>query len=514
MISLNHIALKRRTRRALGGVKLTEALLNVTGLKKQFGGVTALSDGRFRLEPGSVHALCGGNGAGKSTFLTIVMGIQDRDAGTITVSGRDVTFAKPSDALAAGISIIEQELSPVPAMSAAENIFLGREPLGMLGRVDFKSMNAAAQQLLDDLHFDIAATTLMMDLSVAEVQLIEIAKALSYDAEVIIMDEPTSALGEAEADQLFAAIGRLKAAGKGIIYVSHRLSEIFEIADTYTVFRDGAFVESGAIADVTRESLIQMIVGRPLTEEFVKENTPTSDVSLSVKSLNTQGWVKDVSFDVCKGEILALYGLMGSGRTEIFDRLFGLSLDEGGSIEMFGKPSGFMSPDQAIAAGLGYVTEDRKESGLVLSGDVRSNICMAQLGQLASGPVMRTSREADAASQMIEKFQIKTATDRLEVSGLSGGNQQKVVLGKWFLTGPKILLLDEPTRGVDVGAKREIYRIISDFARAGGTVLMISSETDEVLGMADRVIVMRDGRISGELSRDELSAETLLHLAA
>lgn len=493
---------------------MSEALLHVTGLKKQFGGVTALSDGRFTLQPGSVHALCGGNGAGKSTFLTIVMGIQKRDAGTIRVKGRDVVFSKPSDALAAGISIIEQELSPVPAMSAAENIFLGREPLGLFGRIDFKSMNAAAQKILDELHFEISATTLMMDLSVAEVQLVEIAKALSYDAEVIIMDEPTSALGEAEADQLFAAIGRLKAAGKGIIYVSHRLSEIFEIADTFTVFRDGAFIDTGAIADVTREALIQMIVGRPLTEEFVKENTPTREISLSVRALNADGWVKDVSFDVHKGEILALYGLMGSGRTEIFDRLFGLSPDEGGRIEMLGAPSRISSPEQAIAAGMAYVTEDRKESGLVLTGDVRSNICMAHLSQLATGPVMRTAREAEAAARMIDTFQIKTATDRLDVSNLSGGNQQKVVLGKWFLTDPKILLLDEPTRGVDVGAKREIYRIISDFARAGGTVVMVSSEIDEVLGMADRVLVMRDGRVSGELARAELSAETLVHLAA
>lgn len=493
---------------------MSEALLNVTGLKKQFGGVAALSDGRFTLQPGTVHALCGGNGAGKSTFLTIVMGIQARDAGTIRVKGRDVSFEKPSDALAAGISIIEQELSPVPAMSAAENIFLGREPLGRFGRIDFKSMNAAAQKLLDELHFDIAATTLMMDLSVAEVQLIEIAKALSYDAEVIIMDEPTSALGEAEADQLFAAIGRLKAAGKGIIYVSHRLSEIFEIADTYTVFRDGSFVQTGAIADVTREALIQMIVGRPLTEEFVKDNSPTQDVCLSVRELNAKGWVKNVSFDVHAGEILALYGLMGSGRTEIFDCLFGLSKNEGGTVEMFGAPCVIQSPQEAIAARMAYVTEDRKESGLVLSGDVRSNICMAQLSQLSSGPFMRASREASAAARMIETFQIKTDTDRLTVSLLSGGNQQKVVLGKWFLTDPKILLLDEPTRGVDVGAKREIYRIISDFARSGGTVLMISSEIDEVLGMADRVVVMRDGRVSGELARCELNAETLVHLAA
>lgn len=493
---------------------MTEPLLEAIGLQKHFGGVAALSDGQFTLQAGSVHALCGGNGAGKSTFLAIVMGIQDRDAGVIRVKGREVSFAKPSDALAAGISIIEQELSPVPAMSVAENIFLGREPLASFGRVDFRSMNAAAQKLLDELHFNISARTLMMDLTVAEVQLVEIAKALSYDAEVIIMDEPTSALGEAEADQLFAAVSRLKAAGKGIIYVSHRLSEIFQIADTYTVFRDGAFVNQGAMADVTRDTLIQMIVGRPLTEEFIKENTPTQDVALTVTGLNAQGWVRDVSFDVHKGEILAFYGLMGSGRTEIFDRLFGLSDDEGGELRLFGEPVTLRSPEDAIRKGLAFVTEDRKGSGLVLSATVRSNICMAQLAQLSSGPVMRRDREAKAARQMIDTFGIKTAGDQLDVSGLSGGNQQKVVLGKWFLTAPRVLLLDEPTRGVDVGAKREIYRVMSDFARAGGAVVMISSETDEVLGMADRVIVMRDGRISGALSRAELKAEALVHLAA
>jgi len=466
------------------------------------------------LQPGSVHALCGGNGAGKSTFLTIVMGIQKRDGGTIRVNGREVSFDRPSDALAAGISIIEQELSPVPAMSVAENIYLGREPLARFGRVDFKTMNANAQKLLDELHFDIAATTLMMDLTVAQVQLVEIAKALSYDAEVIIMDEPTSALGEAEADQLFAAIERLKAAGKGIIYVSHRLSEIFQIADSYTVFRDGAFVGDGAIADVTREALIQMIVGRPLTEEFVKENEPTDEIALSVSGLNAHGWVKDISFDVRKGEIVALYGLMGSGRSEIFERLFGMTEDEGGEVKLFGETTQITSPEDAIHKGLAFVTEDRKGSGLNLTGDLRENICMARLPALSRGPVMSRKREAAAAAQMIDTFKIKTASDRLTVSELSGGNQQKVVLGKWFLTEPKILLLDEPTRGVDVGAKREIYRVMSDFARANGAVVMVSSETDEVLGMADRVIVMRDGRISGELRRDELKAETLLHLAA
>lgn len=490
------------------------ALLEVKGVTKSFGGVTALSNGRFELRRGSVHALCGGNGAGKSTFLSIVMGIQARGSGTILRNGREVSFRSPGQALAAGISIIEQELSPVPAMTVAENIFLGREPLAGFGRIDFKTMNGRAQELLDSLHFDIDARTLMMDLSVAKLQLVEIAKALSYDAEIIIMDEPTSALGEAEADQLFAAIATLKSKGKGIIYVSHRLSEIFEIADSYTVFRDGAWVGSGAIAEVTREALIQMIVGRPLTEEFVKENIPGTKPVLAVRALSSTNGVRDVSFEVRRGEILAVFGLMGSGRSEIFERLFGLVEDMGGEIVLDGRPIRVTSPAEAIGHGFAFVTEDRKGSGLVLSASVRDNICMAHLGKLGTGPVMSARREADAARSMIDKFRIKTATDELAVSGLSGGNQQKVVLGKWFLTEPKVLLLDEPTRGVDVGAKREIYRVMSDFAAAGGAVVMVSSETDEVLGMADRAIVMRDGRIAGELARADLSADRLVHLAA
>lgn len=490
------------------------ALLEVKGVTKSFGGVTALSNGRFELRRGSVHALCGGNGAGKSTFLSIVMGIQARGSGTILRNGREVSFRSPGQALAAGISIIEQELSPVPAMTVAENIFLGREPLAGFGRIDFKTMNGRAQELLDSLHFDIDARTVMMDLSVAKLQLVEIAKALSYDAEIIIMDEPTSALGEAEADQLFAAIATLKSKGKGIIYVSHRLSEIFEIADSYTVFRDGAWVGSGAIAEVTREALIQMIVGRPLTEEFVKENIPGTKPVLAVRALSSTNGVRDVSFEVRRGEILAVFGLMGSGRSEIFERLFGLVEDMGGEIVLDGRPIRVTSPAEAIGHGFAFVTEDRKGSGLVLSASVRDNICMAHLGKLGTGPVMSARREADAARSMIDKFRIKTATDELAVSGLSGGNQQKVVLGKWFLTEPKVLLLDEPTRGVDVGAKREIYRVMSDFAAAGGAVVMVSSETDEVLGMADRAIVMRDGRIAGELARADLSADRLVHLAA
>lgn len=299
-----------------------------------------------------------------------------------------------------------------------------------------------------------------------------------------------------------------------MVYVSHRLSEIFDIADTFTVFRDGAFIADGPMADTNRDQLIQMIVGRPLTEEFIKENTPTDIAMLSLTDAGSAARIADIDLTAHAGEILVLYGLMGSGRSEVCERIFGLADAPTGQMAIMGKAVDITSPAQAIAHRIAFVTEDRKGSGLVLSGHVRENICLAQLKQLSHANIMSTRKEAGAAQQMIDKFAIKTATDLLEVSNLSGGNQQKVVLGKWFLTDPKILLLDEPTRGVDVGAKREIYKIISDFAADGGTVLMASSEIDEVLGMADRVIVMREGRIAGEINRADLSAEKLVHLAA
>ncbi len=491
------------------------ALFEAEDLRKSFGGVAALRDGRLRLDAGSVHALCGGNGAGKSTFLKIVMGLEARDAGTLRLDGREVRFASPREALAAGVCIIEQELSPVPAMTVAENVFLGREPLRAFGRVDFPRMNAAARELLARLGFPIPPERLMMDLTVAQLQLVEIAKALSHDARVIIMDEPTSALGEAEADQLFQAVARLKAQGKGIIYVSHRLSEIFRIADRFTVFRDGAHVAEGDMAGVTREALIQHIVGRPLAEEFVKRNRPRPETVLAVEGLSRGRLLRDVSFTARRGEILGLYGLMGAGRTEILECLFGLAPDRtGGHVAIEGRPVRVRTPREAIGHGLALVTEDRKGSGLVLSQSVRANIVMAGLEGLSNGPAMSVRREKGAAKRMIEMFGIRAATDQLDVSGLSGGNQQKVVLGKWFLTEPRILLLDEPTRGVDVGAKREIYRIMSDFAEGGGTVIMVSSEIDEVLGMADRVVVIRDGRVAGELDREAATPQALMNLAA
>jgi len=490
-----------------------EFLLEVEGLRKSFGGVAALRDGRFQLRAGSVHALCGGNGAGKSTFLKILMGIYKRDAGSIRRRGQEVDFSSPADALASGIAIIEQELSPVPHMTVAENIYLGREPSTRFGGIDFRSMNRAAQKLLDELEFDIRATQYMMNLSVAQMQLVEIAKALSHDAEVIFMDEPTSAIGEREAQQLFAAIRHLQAQGRGIVYVSHRLSEIFQIADSYTVFRDGSFIGAGALSEIDRPSLIRMIVGRELAEEYVKTNKPTSDVGLEVSALSCPNKIEDISFAAHKGEIFGIYGLMGSGRTEIFNCLFGLDKPSAGRIAVDGALILVSKPSDAMAHGLALVTEDRKQTGLNLSDSVRANICMASLPALSPAFAMDHAKELDASRRMREQFQIKAARDTMPVSGLSGGNQQKVVLGKWFLRNPKVLLLDEPTRGVDVGAKREIYRIICDFAEGGGTVVMISSEIDEVLGMSDRIMVMRGGKSAGIYSREETNAQSLVHLS-
>ena len=490
-----------------------DELLKVQGLKKSFGGVAALREGCFRLRAGSVHALCGGNGAGKSTFLKILMGIHKRDAGSIRRRGQEVDFSSPADALASGIAIIEQELSPIPHMTVAENIYLGREPSTRFGGIDFKTMNQNAQRLLDQLEFNIRANQYMMHLSVAQMQLVEIAKALSHDAEVIFMDEPTSAIGEKEAQQLFKTIERLKATGKGVVYVSHRLSEIFQIADSYTVFRDGSYIGSGNLACVDRPSLIKMIVGRELGEEYVKTNVPTDIVSLEVTNLTAPGKVEDISFEVKQGEIFGIYGLMGSGRTEIFNCIFGLDKIEKGEIKLHGEPITISKPADAMKHGIAFVTEDRKVTGLNLSDSVRGNIALASLPELSPNFVMRRRHEKAASQEMTSRFAIKAAQDTMLVSGLSGGNQQKVVLGKWFLRNPKILLLDEPTRGVDVGAKREIYRVMCEFAAAGGTVVMISSEIDEVLGMSDRILVMRNGKSAGVHARADTDAQVLVHLS-
>ncbi|WP_419727842.1 sugar ABC transporter ATP-binding protein [Lichenicola sp.] len=493
---------------------MSSALLDVIGLTKSFDGVVALADGRFRLEPGTVHALCGGNGAGKSTFLSIVMGIQQRDGGTIEVDGRPVSFSHPSQALANGIAIIEQELSPVLDLTVAENIFLGREPMAAFGRVDFGAMRRDAEQLLQQLGFVIDPRSIMRSLSIGQIQLVEIAKALSHDARIIIMDEPTSALGETEVGQLYTAVKRLRDQGKGIIYVSHRLTEIFGLADEYTVFRDGRYVSSGRVADIDRAGLIGMIVGRALSDEYVKTNVPGETTRLAVEGLSLPGTLSDISFDVRAGEIVGFYGLLGAGRTELMECLFGMSRGWTGRMSVDGVPVRAASPRAAMDAGLALVTEDRKQSGLVLTSSVRENLSLAMLPSLSPRGVMDRKRESGLAAAAIQRFGIRTATDALAVASLSGGNQQKVVIGRFDMTTPKVFLFDEPTRGVDVGAKREIYAIMSEFASKGGAVVMVSGEAEEILGMCDRIVVMRQGRIAAILERADADQQTMLHLAA
>lgn len=492
-----------------------EWLVQISGLSKAFGGVAALKNAEFRLRAGSVHALCGGNGAGKSTFLSILMGIIARDAGSVRLRGSEISFAEPADALHAGIAIIEQELSPVMGMSIAENIFLGREFVTPLGFIDHAKMNRKAQTLLDELGFNLSAKTQVSRLTVAQIQLVEIAKALSHDADIIIMDEPTSALGEAEAAQLFQVVRRLKERGKSIIYVSHRLSEIFDIADSYTVFRDGQFVADGALSSINRAELIRLIVGHDISEEFAKSNTPKANVMMQVSGLTRPGKLADINMSLHQGEILGIYGLMGSGRTEFLECLFGLDKRWTGQVQIDGTDVRIQSVQDALKHRLALVTEDRKNSGLNMIASVRDNLSQTILPQLSPKMGMMAPRkQTRVVAEAIKRFHIKTASDQLGVSSLSGGNQQKVVMAKWDLTNPRILLLDEPTRGVDVGAKREIYALMSEFAQAGGAIIMVSSEVEEVLGMSDRVVVFHDGKITGELDRAEADQKSLLHLAA
>ena len=496
-----------------GTVLPQDWLLEVDAVSKRFPGVQALSDVQFRLRPGSVHALCGGNGAGKSTLVSILMGFTPRDGGSIRLRGREVRFSNSRQAMRAGMSIIQQELSSVLDLTVAENMYLGHEPRrGPF--INWRLMNAGAGAVLDRLNFQISPTAKLRDLSLAERQLVEIAKALTHDADVIIMDEPTSAIGEAETERLFETIRLLTAEGKGVIYVSHRLSEIFTIADSYTVFRDGGYVESGAIADIDRRRLISLILGGELKDEFVKENTPTDDRMLEVRGMSRAGKFQDISISAHAGEIVGIFGLMGSGRSEFFDCLFGIDSADRGEVLVRGRPVRIASPADAMRHGMALVTEDRKETGLILTSSVNDNIAIASLPRVCRLGFVRRGREAHNVRRMVDYFQIRTPSVHQIVRNLSGGNQQKVVLGRWLLTDPDILLLDEPTRGIDVGSKREMYRFMSNFAREGKTVVMVSSELPEVLGMADRIVVFRDGRMAGTLSRAEASQDTVMHLAA
>lgn len=488
--------------------------LEMRHISKQYPGVRALDDVSLTVYPGEVHALLGENGAGKSTLMKILAGAQPRDSGEILLYGQPVVIDSPHRAMELGIAIIYQEFNLVPYLSAGENIFLGREPRAALpGFVDFKALYRTAQEILDRLGVRIDARTPVNQLSVAQQQMVEIAKAASQRARILVMDEPSATLTDHELQALFQLIRQLRDEGVSILYISHRLEEIFEICDRATILRDGRWIATRAVSDLTREEIIRLMVGRELKEAIPKVVVEPGPPALAVKHLNRAGVLHDVSLHVCKGEIVGLAGLVGAGRTETARAIFGADPIDSGTIEVFGQPVIIRSPQDAIRHGIGLVTEDRKQQGLVLGMAVRENTTLANLSALSSLGFIRRNVERQVAERYRENLAIKTPSIEQTVQNLSGGNQQKVVLAKWLFTGSKILIFDEPTRGIDVGAKSEIYRLMNELAAQGVAILMISSELPEVLGMSDRILVMHEGRIAGELSRAEATQEKIMHLA-
>lgn len=497
----------------------SETVLHAEGVSKSFAGVPALRNGCLNLRRGSVHALCGGNGAGKSTFLNILMGILPRDGGSIAIDGQEVHFATPKDALDAGIAIITQELSPVRGMTVAENLYLGREPRRLGCFVDYTALNRQAGALLDQLGFKINPRRLMGSLTLAETQLVEIAKVFTRESRIVIMDEPTSAIGQHETELLFKAIRRITDLGTAIIYVTHRMSEIFELADEYTVFRDGTFIESGKIADIDRRHLIRQIIGRDVSAQFQRSAQAAIPESvtplLEVRDLSHNGHFSNVSLALRPGETVGIYGLLGSGRSEFLESIFGLRRHVTGEIRVDDRVTSITCPRDAMRHGLALVTEDRKDSGLVLPLSVRDNISLSSLERCSKAGFVDRKTELAGAQAMVDRFNIRARSVHMPVRNMSGGNQQKVVLARWLQTRPRILLLDEPTRGIDEGAKREIYEFMAGFTRAGGAIIVVSSEVDEVLGTSDRVLVFRRGRTCEHRVNDEtLSKEDLIHLAS
>ena len=482
-------------------------------ISKSFPGVQALSDVQLTVRRGSVHALMGENGAGKSTLMKVLIGMYIPEEGEITFEGKHVKIENTQQALRMGISMIHQELSPEPYMTVAENVFLGREPLGRFGLIDKKKMVADTKALLERLEINIDPNTVMRTLSVANTQMVEIAKAISYDSSLIIMDEPTSAITEREVAHLFKIIGTLKDKGVAIIYITHKMDEVFQIADDITVFRDGRHIATVPASQTDRNSLIAMMVGRELTNLFPKEDAPIGEVVLSVQGLTRPGVVEDVSFELRRGEILGLAGLMGAGRTEVIEGIFGIKPITAGVITIRGQQVTIRSPQDAIKHGLALLTEDRKLTGIMGVLSVRDNMMIASLGSYSKAGFLNKRIINQTCAKEKTRLELKTPSMDQLIKLLSGGNQQKVLVSRWLLTVPDILILDEPTRGIDVGAKSEIHRLMSKLAQEGKAIIMISSEMPEILGMSDRVLVMHEGRVGGVFERKDATQETIMRAA-
>lgn len=492
---------------------MAEPILVLEDVSKSFGSVTALSAGRLCVEPGSIHALIGENGAGKSTMVKIIGGLYRRDTGVLRLEGRDVDFGSTADAKAAGVAVIYQEPTLFPDLSVAENIFVGRQPLTRLGLIDRARMREDAHRLFARLGVPIDPDRQAEGLSIADQQIIEIAKAISLDARLLIMDEPTAALSGVEVERLFGVARSLRDRGAGLIFISHRFEEVFELCDALTVMRDGAYVATHRTEDVSVDEVVNEMVGRDIDALFPKEVAQIGDPVLQVEGLSRVGLFRDVTFEVRSGEIVALAGLVGAGRSEVARAVFGVDAYDQGRVLMDGQVVTGRSPRAAIAAGMGFVPEDRRRQGLVLELSVARNLTLTLRSRLARFGLISNRSERKAAEIWSRRLQVKTGSPHHAAATMSGGNQQKVVLAKWLATEPRLLIVDEPTRGIDVGTKAEVHRLLSDLAGQGVAIVMISSELPEVLGMADRVLVMHEGRVSAELSRDEATAERVMHAA-
>lgn len=484
------------------------------GISKSFSGNKVLENVDFELLPGEIHALMGENGAGKSTLVKILTGIYERDAGKVYVKGKEVIFKNPTEAEKSGIAVIHQELNIIPHLTVYENMFLGKElTFGRIGITNDKEMRRKTKEYLNRLGIEIDPSIEAGRLSVGQQQMIEIARAVAANTEVLIMDEPTAALTDREIDALFEVISTLKEQGVGIVYISHRMEEIFQICDRISVLRDGEFVGMKAISETNFDEIVKLMVGRQLGERFPERDTAIGHESLRVENLKIQDCFEEISFSIGQGEIVGVAGLMGAGRTEIMQAIFGYRKIEEGKLFIDGNEVKIHSPYDAIHAGIGFVTEDRKIQGLMLDLSVRENFTITNLGGISSNGVISKQKEIGFVDQMIEKLHVKTSGRELSVKSLSGGNQQKIVIGKWLGINPKILILDEPTRGVDVGAKKEIYQLMNDLTKQGVSIIMVSSELPEILGMSDRILVIHEGKLSAVLNKSEASQEIIMQYA-
>ncbi|HFI0353763.1 TPA: sugar ABC transporter ATP-binding protein [Streptococcus suis] len=496
---------------------MSEYILEMKHITKTFPGVKALDDVTFKLRPGTVHALMGENGAGKSTLMKCLFGIYHRDQGTIIFDGKEVDFKDSKEAIDAGVSMIHQELQPIRMMTIAENVFLGNYPLGKFNLVDHAKMNQDTKVLLEEVGLYVDPRTLLDALTVSQMQSVEIAKAISHNAKVVIMDEPTSSLTSSEVEKLFEIIAQLKAKNIGIIYISHKMDEILRISDDITVMRDGQYVGTWPAAEMTTAKIIQAMVGRELTSLFPeKTNKVEEEIVLRLEGMTSPNHLsfKNASFDLKKGEILGIGGLVGAQRTELMEALYGMRVLKEGKIFVKGQEVKIKNPAAAIANKIALVTEDRRFNGIFGVLSVSDNASIASLHQyLGHLGLLNEKQISQVVNQSVDRLRVKTPSTKTHIESLSGGNQQKVILARWLANDPDILILDEPTRGIDVGAKYEIYQIINNLAAEGKSIIMITSEMSELLGVSDRVMVMCEGRISGFLDKDEATQESVMELA-